>query len=220
MKMWTQRMRKIVLSLFLVTGIVEHSEQCLSKSAITEGVDETHVHTEPHVFRREREPLQPIALRSVHRSLFRPPQHLLYGFTPVTTGKRENVKSFIKKDSYQSNAEPKQDNIELVNIPGPPYNHQAVDQLHPQNTVDQTVSLLQAGQKIYQMESQKIIYGEQDDSKNQRIIALPAISYKRNINYSAEFQHLKPPHGSGNNPLKQYRESPRRNPSRPDPFKT
>ena len=102
-------MRKIVLSLFLVTGIVEHSEQCLSKSAITEGVDETHVHTEPHVFRREREPLQPIALRSVHRSLFRPPQHLLYGFTPVMPEKWQNVKSFTQKESYQSNEESKQE---------------------------------------------------------------------------------------------------------------
>ena len=105
-------MRKIVLSLFLVTGIVEHSEQCLSKSAITEGVDETHVHTEPHVFRREREPLQPIALRSVHRSLFRPPAHLLYGFTPFIAEKRENVESITKKESYQSNAQPNQENIE------------------------------------------------------------------------------------------------------------
>ena len=83
MKLWRQRMRKIVLSLFIVTGIVEHSEQCISKSAITQEFSEAYVQIEPHSFTREQEPHQPIAQRSVHRSLFRPPQQLLYGFTPV-----------------------------------------------------------------------------------------------------------------------------------------
>ena len=114
MKMWRQKMRKTVLLLLMVTGIVEDSEQSLSKSAITEGVDETPFTVEQPAFRRERQPHQPIALRSVHRSLFRPPQHLLYGFTPVTAKKRANVQSYTKKESYQSNAEPKLENIELV----------------------------------------------------------------------------------------------------------
>ena len=57
----------------MVTGIVEHSGQCMGKSAITEEV----VQIEQHGFKREQEPRQPIAQRSVHRSLFRPPQHLL-----------------------------------------------------------------------------------------------------------------------------------------------
>ena len=62
------------------------------------------------------------------------------------------------------------------------------------------------------MESQKIIPGKQDDSKKQRSIALHTINNKRN--YSAKFQLLTLPHGSGNNPLKQNRESPKRNQSR------
>ena len=169
-------MRKIVLSLVLVTGIVEDSEQCLSKVAITEEVDETPVQIEQHGVLREKEPNQLVVQRSVHRGLFRQPQHLLHGFTPVTAEKRENVQSYTKKASHQLNANPKQDNIELVNIPGPPYNHQAENQLHPQNTADQNPS-------------------------------------------SVKFQSVKLPHGSGNNPLKQHSESPKRNPSRPDPFK-
>jgi hypothetical protein len=134
MLMWRQRriMRKIVLSLLMVTGIVEDSEQCLSKSAITEAVDEAHVQIEQPVLRREREPPQPIALRSVHRSLFRPPQHLLYGFTPFIAEKWENVQSFTKMESYQSNAEPKQGHIELLNVLGPPYNHQTNNHIHSQ----------------------------------------------------------------------------------------
>ena len=133
--------------------------------------------------------------------------------------KWETVQSSTKKESYQSNAESKQGNIELVNIPGPPYNHLAENQIHPQNTLDQTPSLLQSGRKTYQTKSQKFIPGEEDESKKQRSIMLPAIDNKRNINHSAKFQHLKLPHGSGNNPLKQNRELPKRNSSRPDPFK-
>ena len=68
------------------------------------------------------------------------------------------------------------------------------------------------------MESQKIIPGEQDDSKKPRSIVLPAINNNRNINYSAKFQRLKLPHGSGNKQMKQDRESPKRNPIRTDPF--
>ena len=56
------------------------------------------------------------------------------------------------------------------------------------------------------MESEKIIPGEHDDSKKQRSIMLPAMNNRRNIDYSAKFQRLKPQHGSGNNPLKQNRE--------------
>ena len=209
MKMWKQRVRKIFLSLLLVTGIVEHSEQCLSKSAITEGVDETPLHIEQPGFRRERELLQPIALRSVHRRLFQPPQHLLYGFTPVMAEKRANVQSYTKKESYQSNAETNKKKIELVNIPGPPYNHQAENKLRPRKTSDQTPSLLQPGQENYQMESQRIFSGEQNYSTKQRSIVnvQPANNNKRNMNYSTTFQHLNVPHGSGNNTLKENRES-------------
>jgi hypothetical protein len=103
-----------------------------------------------------------------------------------------------------------QDNIELVNTLGPPYNHLAENQLHSQITVDQTLSLLQHGQEIYQMESEKIFIREQDESKKQRSILLPDIYNKRNINDSVKLQRLKLPHGSGNNPLKQNRESTKR----------
>ena len=126
--------------------------------------------------------------------------------------------SFTKKESYQSNAESKQDNIELVNITGRPYNHQAENQIHPQKTLDQTPSLLQSGQETYTMNYQRIIPREQDDSNKQRNIVPPAINNKRNINNSAKFQRLTPPHRSGANSLKQNRESPKINQSRPDPF--
>jgi hypothetical protein len=94
----------------VVTWIVEHSEQCLIESDITEEVNETPVQAEQPGFTREQEPRQPIALSSVHRSLFRPPQHLLYGFTPVMPEKWENFQSYTRKEFHQSNAEPKQDN--------------------------------------------------------------------------------------------------------------
>ena len=68
------------------------------------------------------------------------------------------------------------------------------------------------------MESRKIIPREQDDSKKPRSIVLPAINNNRNINYSAKFQRLKLPHGSGNKQMKQDRESPKRNLIKKDPF--
>ena len=113
-----------MFSVILVLGLVRNCTQCLSKSAATEEEYQAPAHIKPSEFKRELP-----QLRSVQSSLFQPPQQILYGFTPVSAENRENAQSEERKESYQPRKELRHANIELINIPGPPYENQIHD--HP-----------------------------------------------------------------------------------------
>ena len=126
----SQRMVQAMI-VVLVLGMARISNQCSSKNT---GVEEYQVPgiNKHQQFRREKQLSNP---PGGQKSLFKPPQQILYGFSPIPVEGREDTQAEPK--THQQVEEGTHDKIELLNIPGPPYDYNR-DKAEPQKLLSES----------------------------------------------------------------------------------
>ena len=107
--------------------MVRITTQCISKGVVSEGDYGKDLDT----MQREKE--FAVVQKTVRKSLFQPPQQLHYGFNPIPVEGRENFLIELNDESFETKKAKLDESIELLNIPGPPY-QQTVDEIQQQKT--------------------------------------------------------------------------------------
>ena len=116
----------------VLVGLARTANQCISKGVVSEKEKENLPHKKQIKSQRENDLSRQLAQKSAQKSQFQPPQELHYGFNPIPVEGRENFESMLEGKSYKRIEKIQDEDIDLLNIPGPPYQSKIQENLGQQ----------------------------------------------------------------------------------------